>query len=245
MAQRIRHESVRATADVYLPDGSRTIGIPLKMEPGTDADAIVVLKGHLSRADSDGSYLVEVRLKDIERGWEETVQPKTIVVAPRSWGRAVIGALRPTLAVGVLLCLSLIFVYRERLKDSAVTPKAPFDFAIQNTGKTILTEPGQRKAIRFVAGDGGIQVDIGRRSDGPGPTAVFAPVDRTSLSYRFCGRGHGWEYRQTERDQPSGEYAPLGERGFEISFLDFVKRSTVDLRHGNHVVRIRHSSYVS
>jgi hypothetical protein len=245
MAQRIREDKIRATADVDLPDGSRTIGIPLRVDAATGADAVAILKGQLSPVESHGSYLVEVRLKDIEQGWEETVEPKTIVVVPKSWWPSVAGALRRTIPVGVLLSLALLFVYRERLKDAALTPKAPFDFAVQNAGKLIFTKPGQRKAIRLVASDAGIRVDMGHGSGVREPAALFAPVDRVNLIYRLSSRGHGWEYRQTEKDKPSGEYAPLGERGVEISFLDFVKRSTVDLRHGDHVVRICHSSYVS
>ena len=172
-------------------------------------------------------------------------EPGAIAAAPESWWPDGAGGPRLAMAVGVLLSVSLLVVYREQLRDLSLTPKAPFDFAIQNAGNTAFTKPGQRKAIRCIAGNDGIRVDIGRRGVGNRPTAVFAPVDRTSLSYRLCGSGRGWEYRQVQEDKLSGEYAPLGERGVEISFLDFVQRSTVDLRHGNHVVRISHSAYMS
>jgi hypothetical protein len=165
--------------------------------------------------------------------------------APESWWPAGAGAPRLAMAVGVLLGFSLLVVYREQLKDLSLAPRAPFDFAIQNAGKTAFTKLGQRKAIRFIAGEEGIRVDIGRRRVGKAPTAVFAPVDRTSLSYRLRGSGRGWEYREVQGSRLSGEYAPLGERGVEISLLDFVQRSSVDLKHGDHVVRITHSSYIS
>jgi hypothetical protein len=177
-------------------------------------------------------------------GWEGTIGPTTNA-APESWWASRAGAPRVAMAVGALACFSLLLVYREQLKDFSFTPEAPFDFAIQNEGNTAFTESGRRKAIRFRAGDGGIRVDIGRRGVGSGPAAIFVPTDRSSLSYRLSARGRGWEYRQNRGDKVSEEYVPLGERGVEISFLDFVQRSTVDLRHGNHVVRISHSSYIS
>jgi hypothetical protein len=244
LAQRISAGSVKATANVSLPDGSRTLGIPLKVGPAMDAHSILDLRGHLSRVDSPGSYVVSVRLTDVEQGWEETAEPTTIVVAPESWWPA--GASGPRLAIlGGLVCCSLLFVYRDQLKDFSSTPQAPFDFAIRNAGETTVTKQGQRKAIRFIVGEESIRIDIGRRAVGNGPTAVLAPTDRSSLSYRLCGSGHGWEYRQTFGGKMPGEYVPLGERGVEISLLYFVQRSTVDLRHGDHVVRISHSSYVS
>jgi hypothetical protein len=246
MAERIASGHVKATANVLLPDGSRTTGIPLKVDPATDANAVLALTGRLSRADSQGSYVVSVRLTDAEQGWEETVEPATVVVAPASWW-LVAGSRTPQFAMGVgaLLCFSLLFIYREQLKELSITPKAPFDFAVLQNGKTTFTKLGQRKAIRFTSGDDGIRIDIGRRGIRNGPTAVFAPTDRSSLNYRLRGSGHGWEYRLIQGDRLPGEYAPLGESGVEVSFLDFVQRSTVDLRHGNHVVRIRHSSYTS
>ena len=175
-------------------------------------------------------------------GWE-TAEPRTTVVDPAPWW-SLAAAPRLAVALGTLLCFSLVFVYREQLKDLSITPKAPFDFAIQNAGNTTFTKLGQRKAVRFSIDEKGIRVDLGRRV-GRGATAVFAPTDRTSLSYRLYGKGNGWEYRQNRGDKVSGEYIPLGERGVEISFLDFVQRSTVDLKHGDRVVRIRHSSYTS
>jgi hypothetical protein len=245
MAQRISSGSVKATANVNLPDGSRALGIPLKVETSTNVDSVLVLKGQLSRADSQGSYVVSVRLVDDEQGWEETIEPESITVAPESWWPAGPGAPKLAIAVGGLLCFSLLLVYRDQLKDFSSVPKAPFDFAIQNAGTTTFTKLGQRKTIRFEADDDGIRVSIGRRGVGKGPTAVFAPADRSSLNYRLCGSGHGWEYRQILGGKMSGEFVPLGERGVEISFLYFVQRSTVDLRHGNHLVRISHSSYIS
>jgi hypothetical protein len=139
----------------------------------------------------------------------------------------------------------LLVVYRVQLKDLSTTPKAPFDFAIRNAGNTTFTRQGQRKAIRFIAGNAGIHVDIGQRRAGHGPAAVFTPAGRTSLSYRLYSVGQGWEYRLVRGEKLSAEYVPLGEKGIEISFLDFVQRSSLDLRHGNHVARISHSSYTS
>ena len=66
-----------------------------------------------------------------------------------------VGALQLSIVAGVLLSFALGFVYREQLKDLSFTPKAPFDFAIQNNGKTVFTEQGKPKVIRFVAGDDG------------------------------------------------------------------------------------------
>jgi hypothetical protein len=245
MAQRVSTGGIKATADVNLPDGSRALGIPLKVETTTDAEAVLLLKGQLSRADLRGPYLMNVRLMDVEQGWEEASEPAVFEVAPERWLPAGVGALQLSIAAGVLLSFALVFVYREQLKDLSFTPKAPFDFAIQNSGKTIFTEQGKRKVIRFVAGDDGIRVDIGRRGAGKMPTVIFVPKDRNTLSYRFYGMGHGWEFRQNQGDKLTGEYTLLGESGIEISFLDFVQRSTVDLKHGNHVVRISHASYIS
>jgi hypothetical protein len=244
VAPRVSGGSIKATANVSLPDGSRRLGIPLNVEPATDGDSILSLKGQLSRADSQGSYVVSVRLMDVGQGWEETVEPGTIEVSPESWWPVGVGGQRVALAAGTLLCISLLVVYREPLKDLSLTPKAPFDFAIQNGGSTSFTKPGQRKSIRFVAADDGIRVDIGRRGVGRRPTVVFSPVDRNSLTYQLCASGRGWEYRQSQ-GQHTGEYVPLGEKGVALSFLDFVQRSTVDLKHGNHVVRISHASYTS
>jgi hypothetical protein len=246
LAQRISTGSMKATANVSLPDGSRTLGIPLTVEAATDGNNVLLLKGQLSRASAQGPHVVSVRLNDAEQGWEETVEPRTTVVAPEAWW-PVAGGRGPRLAaaLGALLCFSLVFVYREQIRDLSITPKAPFDFAIREREKTTFTKPDQRKAIRFVAGDKGIRVDIGRRRVGKQPTAVFTPTDRNSLTYRLRGSGHGWEYRMKQGEKPSGDYVPLCERGVEVSFLDFVQRSTVELRYGEHVVRISHSSYTS
>jgi len=242
MGQRVSTGSITATANVSLPDGSRTLGIPLTVEPANDANSVVVLRGRLPHAESRGSYVVNARLTDVEQGWEESLEPKTIVVAPESWWPV---APRMIMALGALLGVSLAFVYREQLKDLSLTPKAPFDFAIYQAGKTAFTKQGQRKAIRFLAGDKDIRVDMGRRGVRRQSTAVFVPTDRSSLSYRLRGSGPGWEYRMNQGDKSFGDYVPLGERGVEVSFLDFVQRSTVDLKHGDHVVRISHSSYTA
>ena len=245
MAQRVSSGSIKATADVHLPDGSRTLGIPLTVENRTNGDAVLLLKGQLTRADSRGPYMINVRLTDGEQGWEESIEPMAVEVAPESWLPAGVNAPRLAMAIGVLLCFSLVVVYRDQLKELSITPKAPFDFAVHNGGRTSLTKAGQRKAIRFVAGKDGIRVDIGRRGFTRGSTAVFVPVDQSSMSYRLSGNGHGWEYRQVRGDKSRGEFVPLGEKGVAIAFLDFVQRSTVDLKHGNHVVRISHASYTS
>ena len=166
------------------------------------------------------------------------VEASPVTVERARWPRLVA-------ALGAMLCVSLVFVYREQIKDLSLTPKAPFDFAIQSAGNTTFTESGKRKGIRFSAQQKGIRVDVGRRTAGRGATALFAPIDRNSLNYRLYGKGHGWEYRQNHGDNLPGDFVPLGEKGVEISFLDFVQRSTVDLKYGDHVVRIRHSSYTS
>jgi hypothetical protein len=242
MAQRVSSGSITATASVSLPDGSRTLGIPMTVESANDANTVVVLRGRLPRAESKGSYVVNVRLTDVEQGWEESLEPNIMAVAPESWLPV---TPHIAMALGAVLCISLVFVYRDQLKDLSLTPKAPFDFAIHQAGITTFTKPGQRKAIRFIAGDKGLRVDIGRRGIRRQPTAVFVPTDRSSLSYRLRGSGQGWEYRMNQGDKSFEDYVPLGERGVELSFLDFVQRSTVDLKHGDHVVRISHSSYTA